>query len=204
MFRGINECMQHAASIGIPETKLCPMNNEHMVPRPPDRLIWHFKTFLSHILWHRTIDNLCTNLVPHSGPKSKKIELFSNYALVLSICVWILFVEMGFKHVRFIARTVLVKDNNIEQACGVLNRILGREDLLDQWRRTRYYEKPCQVRRRINYERCKAFYNEDMQRKIQMVLRKNRTDPFPGCNWNVANCIPAKTDCPLICRPKNK
>lgn len=94
----------------------------------------------------------------------------------------ILSVEMVLRHTRFIARTVLVKDNNIEQACGVLNRIMGKEDLLDQWRRTRYYEKPCQVRRRINYERCKAFYNEDMNRKIQMVLRKNRTDPYPGCH----------------------
>lgn len=89
---------------------------------------------------------------------------------------------MGIKHVRFIARTVLVKGNNVDQACGVINRIMGKEDLLDQWRRTRYYEKPYQVRRRVNYERCKGFYNEDMDRKIQMVLRTNRTDPYPGCN----------------------
>lgn len=108
-----------------------------------------------------------------------------NYWIVLSILNWFFFAEMVHKHVRFIARTVLVKDNNIEQACGILNRIMGKEDLLDQFRRTRYYEKPTQVRRRINYERCKAFYNEDMQRKIQMVLRKNRTDPFPGCNWSL-------------------
>lgn len=89
---------------------------------------------------------------------------------------------MVHKHARFIARTVLVQNNNVDQACGILNRILGKEDLLDQYRRTRYYEKPFLVRRRINYERCKAFYNEDMHRKIQFVLRKNRTDPFPGSN----------------------
>lgn len=30
-----------------------------------------------------------------------------------------------------------------------------------------------QTRRRINFEKCKAIYNEDMDRKIQFVLRKN-------------------------------
>nr|CAD7412421.1 unnamed protein product [Timema poppensis] len=49
-------------------------------------------------------------------------------------------------------------------------RILGKEDILDQFRRTRYYEKPFQTRRRINFEKCKAIYNEDMDRKIQYVL----------------------------------
>lgn len=89
---------------------------------------------------------------------------------------------MTLKHAKFIARTVLVKDNNVDQAVGILNRILSREDILDQYRRMQFYEKPCQVRRRINYERCKAFYNEDMSQKIRLVLRKNRTDPFPGTN----------------------
>lgn len=36
------------------------------------------------------------------------------------------------------------------------------------------------VRRRVNFEKCKSIYNEDMDRKIQFVLRKNRVDPFPG------------------------
>lgn len=86
------------------------------------------------------------------------------------------------RHVKFIARTVLVKDNNVEQAVGMLNRILSREGILEQYRRMEFHEKRPQVRRRINYERCKAFYNEDMAKKIQLVLRKNRVDPFPGCN----------------------
>lgn len=116
--------------------------------------------------------------------ESEQIEIFENNR---SINVKLIFLAemVVHKHVQFISRTVLVKNNNIEQACGILNRIMGKEDLLDQYRRTRFYEKPTQVRRRINYERCKAFYNEDMQRKIQMVLRKNRTDPFPGCNWSL-------------------
>ena len=49
------------------------------------------------------------------------------------------------KHAQFLARTVFVQNNNIEEACRVLNRILGKEGILDQYRRTRYYEKPFQV-----------------------------------------------------------
>ncbi|GLV34555.1 mitochondrial ribosomal protein S21 [Carabus blaptoides fortunei] len=85
------------------------------------------------------------------------------------------------QHTRFIARTVFVKNNDVEAASRILNRILGKEGIFDQFRRTRYYEKPFQTRRRVNFEKCKAIYNEDMDRKIQFILRKNRTDPFPGC-----------------------
>jgi len=85
------------------------------------------------------------------------------------------------RHALFISRTVLVRENDVEEGMRVLNRIMGREGLIDQYRRTRYYEKPFQTRRRINYEKCKAIYNEDMSRKIQLVMRKNRKDPYPGC-----------------------
>ncbi|XP_066991223.1 small ribosomal subunit protein bS21m [Anabrus simplex] len=88
---------------------------------------------------------------------------------------------MVLRHTPFIARTVLVRNGNVDEACKLLNRILGREGIFDQYRRTRYYEKPFQTRRRINYEKCKAIYNEDMDRKIKFVLRKNRLEPFPGC-----------------------
>ncbi|XP_046383959.1 28S ribosomal protein S21, mitochondrial [Ischnura elegans] len=86
---------------------------------------------------------------------------------------------MVLHHASFIARTVFVRNNNIDEACRVMNRILGKEGILDQFRRTRYYEKPFQYRRRINYEKCKSIYNEDMDRKIKFVMRKNRTDPYP-------------------------
>ncbi|ALC46223.1 mRpS21 [Drosophila busckii] len=86
------------------------------------------------------------------------------------------------RHVQFLARTVLVQNNNVEEACRLMNRILGKEEIFDQFRRTRFYEKPYQVRRRVNFEKCKAIYNEDMNRKIQFVLRKNRVEPFPGCS----------------------
>jgi len=124
-------------------------------------------------------------------------------------------------HIKFIARTVFVKDNNIEEACRVINRsfflntvlkvelsgniqqlflsvvknskgwiskptqffyrIMGSEGWFDQFRRTRRYEKPYMVRRRVNFEKCKAIYNEDMKRKIQFVMKTNRVEPFPGC-----------------------
>ncbi|XP_029038281.1 28S ribosomal protein S21, mitochondrial isoform X2 [Osmia bicornis bicornis] len=86
------------------------------------------------------------------------------------------------KHAQFLARTVMVQNNNIEKAARLLNSILSREGIFTQFRRTRYYEKPTATRRRINYEKCKAIYHEDMERKIQFILRKNRVDPYPGCS----------------------
>lgn len=49
------------------------------------------------------------------------------------------------RHVQFLARTVLVQNNNVEEACRLLNRVLGKEEIFDQFRRTRFYEKPYQV-----------------------------------------------------------
>jgi len=39
----------------------------------------------------------------------------------------------------------MVQNNNVEEACRLLNRILGKEEIFDQFRRTRFYEKPYQV-----------------------------------------------------------
>jgi len=91
--------------------------------------------------------------------------------------------QMGLpRHLQFISRTIFVQNNDVEKACSMLNRILSKEDIFGQYRRTRYYEKPTQVRRRINFETCKSIYNEDMDRKIKFLLRKNRVDPFPGAS----------------------
>ncbi|CAL7936035.1 unnamed protein product [Xylocopa violacea] len=86
------------------------------------------------------------------------------------------------KHAQFLARTIMVQDNNIEKAARLLNGILAREGIFEQYRATRYYEKPTKTRRRVNFERCRAYYCEDMDRKIKFILRKNRVDPFPGCS----------------------
>ena len=87
---------------------------------------------------------------------------------------------MGWRHAAFVARTVLVRNNDVDGACRIVNRIMGREEFFDQFRRTRYYEKPTQTRRRVNYQICKALYDEDMGRKIKFVLRTNRVSPHPG------------------------
>ncbi len=86
------------------------------------------------------------------------------------------------RHAKFISRTLLVRNGNIDEATRMLNKIMGKEGFFDQYRRTRFYEKPTYFRQRINYEKCKSLYNEDMTRKIQFILRKNRTNPFPGCS----------------------
>ncbi|XP_076649847.1 mitochondrial ribosomal protein S21 [Halictus rubicundus] len=86
------------------------------------------------------------------------------------------------RHAQFIARTVLVQNGNVDTAYKVLNRILAQEKILEQFRRTRFFERPSQARRRVNYEKCMAIYNEDMNRKIKFILRTNREDPYPGCS----------------------
>jgi len=85
--------------------------------------------------------------------------------------------------VDFVARTVMVRNGQVNSSFRVLNRLLGQEGILDEYRRTRRYEKPYQVRQRINYTTCRAIYGEDMQRKIEFVMRKNRIDPYPGYSW---------------------
>lgn len=85
------------------------------------------------------------------------------------------------RHAKFIARTVLVRNGNVDEAIQVLNKIMGKEGFFDQFRRTRYYEKRHRFRNRINFEICKSLQNEDMSRKIDFILRKNRHEPFPGC-----------------------
>lgn len=91
--------------------------------------------------------------------------------------------QMGLSHhIQFISRTIFVRNNDVEKASRMLNRILSKEDIFGQYRRTRFYEKPTQVRRRINFETCKSIYHEDMDRKVKFLLRKNRVEPFPGAS----------------------
>jgi len=81
---------------------------------------------------------------------------------------------------KYIARTVIVKDGDVDGAVRVINRIMGSEGLFDIYRRTRTYEKPFQVRRRVSWQMCKAIYDEDMDRKIRFVSRKNRHSLNPS------------------------
>ncbi|GIY04675.1 28S ribosomal protein S21, mitochondrial [Caerostris extrusa] len=88
---------------------------------------------------------------------------------------------MHLRHTQFIARTVLVKNGNVDGAVSVLNRILSNEGVYTHYRRRMYYEKPWQTRRRVNIEICKAIYSEDMTNKISFTMRKNREEAWPGC-----------------------
>ncbi|XP_023337670.1 28S ribosomal protein S21, mitochondrial [Eurytemora carolleeae] len=85
------------------------------------------------------------------------------------------------RQLHWISRTVMVQNNNVEEALKLLNSIMSREGMYSRWMKTRYYEKPCQVRQRVNYEKSRAIYNEDMNEKIRFIMRKNRKDPYPGC-----------------------
>jgi len=81
---------------------------------------------------------------------------------------------------QWIGRTVMVENNDVESAMKVLNGIMAQEGLYQRWMGTRRYETPTVARRRINFQRGKAVYHEDMDKRIQMVLRNNRKDPYPG------------------------
>lgn len=49
------------------------------------------------------------------------------------------------RHPLFISRTVLVRNNDVEEAMRMLNRVLGREGLIESYKRAERYEKPCNV-----------------------------------------------------------
>ncbi|NWR53853.1 RT21 protein, partial [Bucorvus abyssinicus] len=84
-------------------------------------------------------------------------------------------------HLRFLGRTVMVQNGNVEAAYGALNRILSHDGLVEEVRRRRYYEKPCRRRQRLAYEACRRVYNAEMGRKIAFLSRGLRQDPWPGC-----------------------
>jgi small subunit ribosomal protein S21 len=83
------------------------------------------------------------------------------------------------KHIRFLARTVLVQDSNVDLALKNLNRILTNEKILETARRWERYEKPYQRRNRLSFEKCMSVYNSEMDRKIKFLVRKNRENPLP-------------------------
>ncbi|XP_059206022.1 28S ribosomal protein S21, mitochondrial [Centropristis striata] len=84
------------------------------------------------------------------------------------------------RHLRFISRTVMVKDGNVDAAYKTLHRVLSQDGVIDAVKRKRYYEKPFQERQRKSFESCKRIYNMEMARKIAFLSRKNRDDPWLG------------------------
>ena len=57
--------------------------------------------------------------------------------------------------------------------------MLRQDGVFDRFRREQYYEKPCKQRQRASFELATRVYNSEMRRKIQFVLRTNRTPRFP-------------------------
>ncbi|KAI1901526.1 hypothetical protein AGOR_G00035330 [Albula goreensis] len=84
-------------------------------------------------------------------------------------------------HLRFVARTVMVQNGNVDAAFKALNRVLSVDGVTDTVRRKRYFEKPCRERQRKSYEICRRVYNTEMARKISFVSRTHRQDPWSGC-----------------------
>ncbi|XP_030769017.1 28S ribosomal protein S21, mitochondrial-like [Rhinopithecus roxellana] len=70
------------------------------------------------------------------------------------------------KHLKFIARTVMVRERNMEGAYRTLSRILTMNRLIEGTKPRQYYEKPCCWRQRESYERCWWIYGMEMARKI--------------------------------------
>ncbi|NXY10961.1 RT21 protein, partial [Pteruthius melanotis] len=84
-------------------------------------------------------------------------------------------------HLRFVGRTVMVQNGNVEAAYGVLSRILAQDALPEALRRSRYREQPSRARRRRAFETCRRLYCAEMGRRIAFLARSGRQDPWPGC-----------------------
>ncbi|XP_053718943.1 28S ribosomal protein S21, mitochondrial [Synchiropus splendidus] len=85
------------------------------------------------------------------------------------------------RHLRFVARTVMVQDGNVDAAYKNLTRFLSQDGIIDHVKRKRYYEKPCIARQRKNFENCRRIYHSEMARKIAFISRTDREDPWLGC-----------------------
>jgi len=82
------------------------------------------------------------------------------------------------KHLRFLARTVLVENNQLDDALRQLGKVLSSEKVVQTSRRWETYEKPYQRRNRLSFEKCNEIYGNEMDRKIKFILRKNRESPY--------------------------
>lgn len=66
------------------------------------------------------------------------------------------------KHLKFIARTMMVQDGNVEGAYRTLNRIFTMNGLIEDIKQQWYYEKPCRWWQRESYETCRRISNMEM------------------------------------------
>lgn len=83
------------------------------------------------------------------------------------------------KHLKFIARTVLVEDNQVDKALKALNKVLSSEKVIETARRWQSYEKPFERRNRLSFQKCMEIYSNEIDRKVRFIVRKNRENPYP-------------------------
>ncbi|KAK4470880.1 hypothetical protein MN116_006393 [Schistosoma mekongi] len=84
-----------------------------------------------------------------------------------------------FKNFRFLKKTVVVKNDDYNGAYKALSKILTTDKVADTIKFRECYERPTEWRRRFMYERCKRIYDSEMSRKISLVVRTHRVDPWP-------------------------
>ena len=103
------------------------------------------------------------------------IILYSNFIILIKFNP----LKKDMKHLKFIARTVLVENNQVDQAVKALNRVLSNEKVIEQFKRWQYYEKPFERRNRLSFEKCAEIYGGEVERKVKFIVRKNRENPYP-------------------------
>ncbi|KAH8872413.1 28S ribosomal protein S21, mitochondrial [Schistosoma japonicum] len=84
-----------------------------------------------------------------------------------------------FKNFKFLKKTVVVINDDYNSAYKALSKILTTDKVIDTIKFQEYYERPTEWRRRFMYERCKRIYDSEMSRKISLVVRTHRVDPWP-------------------------
>ncbi len=83
------------------------------------------------------------------------------------------------KHLKFIARTVLVENNQLDRSLKTLTKILSSEKVIETAKRYERYERPYERRNRLSFQKCMEIYSNEVERKIRFVVRKNRENAFP-------------------------
>uniref|UniRef100_A0ABI7ZE69 Mitochondrial ribosomal protein S21 n=1 Tax=Felis catus TaxID=9685 RepID=A0ABI7ZE69_FELCA len=96
------------------------------------------------------------------------------------------------KHLKFIARTVMVQEGNVEGAYRTLNRILTMDGLIEDIKRRRYYEKPCRRRQRESYETLPADLQHGNGSQDQLLDAKESGRPMAGL-LRLVDCRPSMT-----------
>ena len=79
-------------------------------------------------------------------------------------------------HHLFRARTIIVGKKGVTDAMNSLQRVMQSEKQIKDIQLNRYYEKPTVKRRRKKYESRLKIYNAEMDRKIGLLSKKDRSE----------------------------